>query len=465
MSNVRDFGATGDGEHDDSEALLHAWHDGDGVLELPPGDYLLGSALEVDLSRGRRFALLGSGGTARLLWAGTGPALTIRGSHVQTAQPTDFQPAVWERERMPTFRDVELLGLGEESSGFLLDGTMQATFQGVLLRRLVHGIELRGRGRNVLVSACHLYDLSGVGILCDGLNLHQAIISASHISYCRQGGIGIRNSEIRNVQITGNDIEYNYDSAGEDAADIWIDASADGASVREGTICSNTIQAKVSRGGANVRLTGFHPQQNQRVGLFSISGNLIGSQEVNVHLRSCRGVSVTGNVIYSGHLRNVWVEDSRDIVLSGNSLDHNPDYEPGQLCTGVRLERSQEVLLSGCLIKDCQAGRHTVPEVQTLDRQGLVEIIGCERVNATGCQILDGAPYGLYLRDARHVRVQACQLLDTRETPLMQSAVRAEGTGAHNVVAGCALGPSQAAAVQADPASGLVERDNDVVEA
>ena len=34
MSNVRNFGAIGDGEADDTRAIQHAVADGDGVLEL-----------------------------------------------------------------------------------------------------------------------------------------------------------------------------------------------------------------------------------------------------------------------------------------------------------------------------------------------------------------------------------------------------------------------------------------------
>ncbi|CAN5173200.1 hypothetical protein BH23VER1_BH23VER1_36100 [soil metagenome] len=48
-----------------------------------------------------------------------------------------------------------------------------------------------GRNRNVIISHCHIYHNSGVGIYLEGLNLHQISVVGSHISYNRLGGIRI----------------------------------------------------------------------------------------------------------------------------------------------------------------------------------------------------------------------------------------------------------------------------------
>ena len=110
-----------------------------------------------------------------------------------------------------------------------------------------HGIHLVERNRNVLISHCHIYFNRGVGVYLDGVNLHQINIASSHISYNRQGGIRLERSEVRNLQITGNDIEYNnfraHKTEPEPTAEIYIDTTAEGASVNEVTIASNTIQA------------------------------------------------------------------------------------------------------------------------------------------------------------------------------------------------------------------------------
>ena len=41
MSNVRDFGAKGDGISDDTKAIEDALAKGDGTLQFPKGDYLI----------------------------------------------------------------------------------------------------------------------------------------------------------------------------------------------------------------------------------------------------------------------------------------------------------------------------------------------------------------------------------------------------------------------------------------
>ena len=128
-------------------------------------------------------------------------------------------------------QNIEVQGKGDGSAdGFRIEGLMQPTFEGVLLRELRHGIHVVSRNRNLLVSHCHIYHCTGVGIFLDGVNLHQTNIASNHISYCRLGGIRIQNSEIRNLQITGNDIEYNNARTfpglpDEPTAEIYIDAS------------------------------------------------------------------------------------------------------------------------------------------------------------------------------------------------------------------------------------------------
>ena len=440
MSNVRDFGAAGDGEIDDTQALEHALNDGDGVLTFPPGTYRLTRTIKVELADRGRFAIDGSGGTAKIVMAGGGPAFHLIGTHEKTADPTGFLSGVWQRERMPIVANIEIEGRHPRASGFLLEKTMQSTFEGVLLRELEDGIRVHGHARNVLISHCHIYNNRRYGVFLDHVNLHQTIITGSHISYCRKAGIRIVGSEIRNLQITGNDIEYNFDVDERDCADIDIDSTADGSSVREGTIVGNTIQAKYSPGGANVRMVGRNAADNHKAGMFTISDNLIGSQEVNVHLVACRGVVVSGNVIYSGHRRNIEVDGSRNIVLASNSLDHNPDYRERELCTGLRLVDSHDCTLTGSIIHDCQTGQHTVADAPPLVRDGLVEIVRCQRVNLSGCQVLDGQPFGVFVADSDHISITGTSVLETRREKKTRAAIRLAGKGRGNLLAANNLG-------------------------
>jgi hypothetical protein len=425
LRSVREFGAVGDGVVDDSGSIQHAVDERVALLHFPPGDYRITKPINVTLGTTGRFAASGAGGTAKVIMTGAGPAFRITGTHRRSAGPETFEAAIWSGERLPVIQDLEIEGRHDEADGIYLEGTMQSTFMNVLIRQVRHGIHVHRHARNVLISHCHIYDNRGVGVFFEEANLHQVNIVGSHISYNRLGGIKILNGQVRNVQITGNDIEYNYDrEAGENAppaAEIWIETSGDG-TIREGAIGSNTIQSRYSPGGANIMMIG-REDESHRTGMFAITGNLIGSQETNVKLAGCRGVTITGNMIYSGHKRNLHVRDSRNIVATGNTFDHNPDYLPRELATGVTFERSQDCLMSGSVIQDAYAGTHTVDSPAVLERQGLVEIIDCTRVTLNGCHIIDGAPYGVYVQGSQGVSIEACTIVDSREQKKMLAPI------------------------------------------
>ena len=444
MTNVRDFGAMGDGLSDDTAAIEHALRDGgDGLLEFPRGEYRLTRTISFDLAKTKALAIHGSGGTARVLMHGAGPAFEFVGHHGGSADPNSFKPEVWVRERMPTVSQIEIEGKHPEADGLRFKGVMQPTLTGVLIRRVRNAIHLTERCRNVLISHCHLYHNTGIGIWMDKINLHQTNIIGNHISYCRLGGIRIENSEIRNLQITGNDIEYNNNGAHKipDAndiptAEIYIDCSK-GGTVREGTISSNTIQATYSPNGANIRIIGGASEHSHLAGMWCISGNLIGSQETNVHLTLTRGITFEGNYVYSGHHRNLVCDNCQNIVIGANCFGHNPDYKEKELCTGIRLVDCQNCTLTGLQIQDAQAGEHTVAGVVPVKRQGLVEMIRCRQMTLTGIQVLEGSPYGLYLEDCFETMLTGCSFLDTREKKQTQASVKWIGSGKSNAIAHC----------------------------
>src|SRR4029077_10238716 len=223
----------------------------------------------------------------------------------------------------------------------------------------------------------------------------------------------------------------------EPTAEVYIDCRT--GSVREGTIASNTLQATYSSNGANIRFIGASPEQNHKVGLWTIAGNLIGSQENNIHLTSARGMTISGNVLYSGHSRNLLIESSRNIVVGANVFDHNPDYDQKELCTGIRLVDSVDCSLHGLVIQDCQAGKHTVTEAGPQMRQGLIELIRCRRINVSGVQVLEPAPYGLFVDECRDTLITGCTILDGRSPALMQAAVKWQGPGSRHPVFHCRL--------------------------
>ena len=443
MTQAGDFGATGDGQTDDTEALQHALDEGVGELVLSRGDYRLTKPLVLNLATMGRTAIRGEGGTARLLMQGSGPAIFLKGSHNTSADPNSFRDSEWTHERMPMISQLEILGQHEEADGIRIEGVMQPTITGVLLRKLRHGIHISGRARNVLISHCHIYHNTGVGIFLDAVNLHQAIISSSHLSYCRLGGLRIERSEIRNLQITGNDIEYNNNGGhkipgadGVPTAEIWLDASE--GSIREGTICSNTIQATYSPDGANIRIIGQPKEKNAKVGMLAITGNLIGSQWNNIHMTSAQGVTVTGNSIYSGHNRNLLIEDCSQIVVADNCFGHNTDYGlEKELCTGVTFRNCRDSIFTGNILQDCLSGQHLYPEAPELQREALLELFDCRNIIISNSQILDSAPYAIRLANCTDITLNAVTVQDRRMPPLQKSAVFWSGETGQSIVSAC----------------------------
>ena len=431
MSDVIQFGAAGDGLYDDTAAIQHAVAMGDGLLQFPPGTYIVSRPIEVMLSEHGPLGIEGAGGTSRIVMKGKGPAFRLVGSHSGTGDPNSRKGNVPTHQRLPTVRNIEVEGAHPEADGFELVETLQSVFEGVLVTKCRHGIHLVKRNRNVLISHCHLYFNTGIGIYLDGVNLHQINIASSHISYNRLGGIRIERSEVRNLQITGNDIEYNnhraHKTEPEPTAEIYIDASAERASVNEVTIASNTIQATNSPSGSNIRIL-EKPDKSRPPGLFAISGNIIGSQENNVHLTGCYGISIAGNCIYSGKNRNLLIEDSRLINLSGNTFRrHTPSYG-----TGVRFTGSSDITFTGCSILD-----ETEEGEPHLD--ALLELEDCQRINVSGSQFINGK-VGILGKDCHNLSITGSSVQDARESPISEHSIRILGSDGNHLVSGNNLG-------------------------
>lgn len=440
-ADVREFGATGDGKTDDTAAIQRAIDESqDGMVRLPRGDYRITRTLEVDLATVGRFAMDGSGGTARLLMAGPGPALRLVGTHEGTAGPAGFKPEVWEKERMPQITGLEIVGDHPEADGIEVTGTMQPTLQRLLLRELRHGVVVSGRNRNVLIDACHIYNNSGIGIYFQEVNLHQTIIQGSHISYNKRAGIAVIGGEIRNFHVTGCDIEYNYDTEADGCAEILFD-HREGGSIAEGSIVSNTIQARPSPGGANIRFIGpERPVTRTLSGLWSITGNLIGNQETNIHLVRSRGIAISGNHIYTGVKRSLVLEDCHHIVVGANSLDQSHNFRGG-FTNGVTVKNCDGVVLQGLILD--RAGE--------AEEGGAIEILNSRETTISGCQIFEPNHRGLYLSESRNTRVSDNLILHRGEGATMVAAIEVAGSCPGTVISGNLVGTGSAGDIVTPP--------------
>jgi hypothetical protein len=419
-TNVKDFGAKGDGKTDDTQAItLAILNSADGIVEFPRGKYLISKTIDINLSNNGPIGLSGKGASASVIMLGEGPAFRFIGSHDKgSALPSTIKPITWEKERMPLIDALEIIGGHKNADGIELRNTMQATLRGVLIRNTRTGVHLTSRNRNVIIDACHVYNSSGVGIYLDKVNIHQMIISDSHISYCKAGGIKVSESEIRNFQITGNDIEYNCDPTGAVSADIWIDCSKTG-TVREGTISGNTIQAIYSPGGANIRFTGFSGNPN-KIGLWSITGNHIGNQDINIHLDHSRGVNVTGNTFMRGYDRHLIIDHSKNIIVGDNVFDHNPDYFKNEpILGGISIDHGENIILSDNIIEGSEYGNK--------ENGGAIVINNSRDVTVSGSQIRNAKINGLSIANSVNVRVTNCLINEDANNLRMIAGIALSG--------------------------------------
>jgi hypothetical protein len=318
------------------------------------------------------------------------------------------------------------------------------------------------------MSACHLYDNSQYGVFIDRCNLHQAILQGNHISYSGRAGIKTLDGDVHNVQITGNDIEYNRPRVNvkkaakakdekEDAprspvvapsvtplapaADVWFEARE--GVISEVTLASNTIQATVTRGGANIRIEGPEKDSPRGARLITITGNVIGSQERGIQLRRAQRIVVSGNTIYDSQQLSIDAGICSALSITGNTLIWRIlDKEPPR--DGVLLEDCENTVLSGLVTERLGYGDE--------NHGGGLTLIRCHDVTVSHCHVLDPVVRGIELLDCTRCRVTDNTVLDRRDKPTMRQAIRLRGKGRDNVVRGNIVG-------------GAVEKDLDIPDA
>jgi hypothetical protein len=418
--DVRDFGAVGDGEHDDSAAIQRAVDSGSHRIRFAPGSYRITRPIQIDLQKVGYTAMTG-GGVAQLVMAGPGPALQFVGTHFSSADPARINDPVWDRERMPCVDGLAIRGEHAKAIGIEARGTMQITLTRLHLRGLLHGIHLTENNRNVIISDCHIYENRGIGIFYDQVNLHQSNITGAHISYNGGGGIVSRGGNVRNIQITGCDLESNMSKNEGPTANVLIDCAASNWGTAEVAITGCTIQHNHDAAdSANIRIVGNtrRPQQSKitREGLVTISGNVLSDVYVNIHLQHCRGVVVTGNTAWRAYQHNLLAEDCEAIVVGSNNFarrnPHRPQEEMQAVPNRLLFRNCRDSVINGLLITDV-----TAPHAG-------ITLTNCSRMNVANCSILDCDHVGLLLEDVTHSRVSGCLIQQTAEDNQPSASIR-----------------------------------------
>lgn len=411
-ANVRDFGARGDGRADDTVSIQKAADAGKGAIFLPRGTYRITRPLRLDLTRNGPLGVHGDG-TATIVMAGEGPAILVTGSHLKSADPAGVSGVTAERERAPLFDGFAIRGANRAADGIRVEGTIHAVLSRLYLTKLRNGLILTGRNRNVLVSEVNVYDNEGAGILLEKLNLHQVNIVNSHVSYNKAGGIVVRQSEIRNLQIGSCDIEANMAVGGEPAANILFDTR--GGSIREGAITGSSIQHHGhAKGSANIRFIGEAPVP-RKTGFFSIGDNMISDADVNIHLEHARGVNITGNTFALGFSFNLLVKNSSNITAGANTMDQNPDYDQPGFRNTVQFEDSADSQILGLLIN-----RSRQAEAALIVRRS-------HHFRISDVSILDSDGIGILLDQVEWTRVSGCLIHDRRPESRDPVAIRQRG--------------------------------------
>ena len=427
---VRDFGAVGDGKTDDTAAIQKAVDNGIGGIAFPKGSYRITQTIAIDLDK-VGFTSLIADGTAKIIMAGSGPAFHFIGTHEGSADPATLKPNVWEKQRTPLVRGLEITGDNKEADGLEATGTMQLTVTETVIHDLRHAIHLTKRDRNILISACHLYHNSGCGVFYDKVNLHQSNIVGCHISYNSGGGIVTRGGEVRNVQIGTCDIESNMAPDAAPSANVLIDCT-DG-STDEVAIIGCTLQHNSkSAGSANIRVIGKGITSSKNAtetqeGHIAIVGNAMSDVMINVHLQHARGVSITGNTFWEGFEHDLLIEDSQCIVVGPNDFDRNPRYVVNgnwaKDLNGLTFRNCADCKLSGFLVKG------------VWKKEAAISLDKCDRCTLTDLSVLDSDGIGLLLKDCTRCKVSDCMVRDDREEKKATLSLKIEG-GKENWIKG-----------------------------
>lgn len=378
--------------------LASLLNESDGRLNIPAGTYEFGGTLEVDLSKLGAIAIRGEGPVTIRMKA-AGPAIRVTGSLTGSADPRRIKNSTW-LERMPLIDGIGILGDHPEADGIELVQTMQPVITRVHIRHVRHGIILSKRNRNVAISNVHLYDNSGIGLYLNQVDLHQFNVANSHISYNQQGGIVVRGGNVRNVHVTGCDIEANMpnDPTPTDSANVFIDCCKSG-SVAEVAITGNTIQhyahyhrEKQAPGGANIRVAGrdgFQPN------MITITGNVMSDTHTHVHLLKTNDVTVASNTYFTTEPTDILVEDCQRISIANSALNPREAKGTGQ----VVLKRSSHCVVNGLICHNLLAG------------DAAINLFDCQNTRVSDC-VISGSKNGIQLMDCQNCSVTDCTVTD-----------------------------------------------------
>lgn len=372
---------------------------GKGRVLIPAGTYEIDETIEVDLSETGTAVIQAIGGVT-IVMNGSGPAIRLVGTLAGSADPNQITEENW-LESFCRIEGIEIQGAHPEADGIELIRTLQPTLRAVKIRRARHAVMMRNRNRNVIVSDCHFYDNSGIGLFLDNVNLHQINVANSHLSYNREGGIVVRGGNVRNLHVTGCDLEANMpaDSTATETANILIDSSAEDVSIAEVAITGCTIQHsahyaqdKIAPGGVNIRILG---RETYQPNMITITGNVMSDTHCHLHLLHVADVTVNGNTFFTTEPTDVLIEKSQRVLFANNVLNPREATGTGEVvlrnCEACLLTSNvaHELLASNAAIclEDSVACR--IESWMISGSRNGVELKGCDNCVVANCSFLN----------------------------------------------------------------------------
>jgi hypothetical protein len=337
VADVKAHGAIGDGSTDDSNAIQAAVDSiGDnGVVYFGPGRYYLGSTVTVDPASVRK--IVGEG--AYLVIDSNIPALKMSGSATSgTASPSDSNNQNIKDEEMIT--PVEGLQIHSTAStytgtGIVIDNTFGVTVTNCHLFNLKTGLRYQGTVRNTIIDDCHFWDNRSNHIHYDGVNLHQSIISDSHISYAERG-IFVDDANVHNIHIDSCDIEGGSGEQDGLRSLIHLLVSSSSGDISQVQITGCSIEEHMSATGALVDVD----DQTDTLGkikLITITGNeFSGCPNPAIRLNNAREVTISGNTFWGIGTHAIYITGTSPDTVSitgntGGNMIEDPIREMGFL--------------------------------------------------------------------------------------------------------------------------------------
>jgi hypothetical protein len=113
------------------------------------------------------------------------------------------------------------------------------------------------------------------------------------------------------------------------------------------------------------------------------------------------------------------------LVLSGNSIDHNPDYK------GTSADR---VVLRGCHNVTAAGVLHQHTRDAGGEDPASWEVRDCQSVSLTGCQVLGARVRGIAIHNSSVVRIADCTIRGPRDAAGYRTAIEVDSASRHVLV-------------------------------